>query len=228
MDVHAAQRRKIRELLKEQSRSQEWLARKIGESKQNVGNWLQEEAPTTPRRAEVFSRMLEALGAGDLDRVLIPAGFRAPMIRLAGNVPAGDWGDPLASEEFVEVTDVKFAHPKRFAAYVIGDSCSPCLQPGDLTVWHVDNNPMYGRFVLAQRKGDHGCTVKELTFDVERNRHVLKPINPSYTEPEDGDGWGVIARLVGVVFDNDGLQMTLYQEKGLTKKHLSFRQIILD
>jgi len=228
MDVHAAQRRRIRELLKERDRSQEWLARQIGESKQNVGNWLAEEEPSTPRKPVVFIRMLEALGSGGLDRALIPAGFKALMIRLAGNVPAGEWGDPLSSEEFVEVTEVKFEHPKRFAAYVIGDSCFPSLQPGDLTIWHVDNNPMYGRFVLAQRKGDHGCTVKELTFDTERNRHVLKPINPSYSEPEDGEGWGVIARLVGVVLEHEGATLTIYQDKGVTKKHLSFRQVNID
>jgi len=135
------------------------------------------------------------------------------------------WENPLDCEGFAEVSEVKFEHPKRFAAYVIGDSAYPWLQPGDLTIWHVDSNPMYGRIVLAQRKGDHGCAVKELIFDTDENTHILKALNPSYEEHQEKDGFGVIARLVGVVLEHEGATLTIYQDKGVMKKHLAFRMV---
>ena len=115
-------------------------------------------------------------------------------LRYAGTVPCGDWGDPLDSEEMVDV-DARYEHPKRFAATVSGDSCEPALMHGDFTVWHFDLAPSGGLIVLAQRKGDHACTVKQLKTD-ETGRHHLLPINPAYQEPAGGEGWGVIARLI--------------------------------
>lgn len=148
----------------------------------------------------------------------IPVGFNMTPIPYAGEVPAGEWGDPLASEEFLEV-EVKFEHSRRFAAKVVGDSCYPALQQGDVTIWHQDMNPPYGAIVLAQRKGDHGCTVKELRY--EDGRPVLHPVNPAYGEPADGDGWGVIARLVGVIRKVDGLERTWFLADGVRVKHLA-------
>jgi phage repressor protein C with HTH and peptisase S24 domain len=135
-------------------------------------------------------------------------------------VPASsDWGDPLESDEFIPI-DGKYVKSNRFAARVIGDSCWPALRPGDLTIWEADQNPPYGVIVLAQRKGDHGCTVKELTYSSSERRPVLLPVNPDYESPEDGDGWGVIARLVVVIREDDGPEKIWYYAPGLRRRHL--------
>lgn len=187
--------------------------------RQNYRNWMTGER--TPEDPEIYDRILAALtGRSEVARPLIPVGFRPFRMRFAGVVPAGDWGDPLESEEFIEV-DSKFESPRAFAARVIGDSCYPALQPGDITIWTSDNNPPFGRIVLAQRKGDHGCTVKELLWDAQRSRSTLSPINPAYSEPDDGDGWGVIAKLTGVIRMIDGLERTWRQPDGLTSRHLA-------
>lgn len=116
-------------------------------------------------------------------------------IRYAGTVPAGDWGDPLSSDEMVEV-DARFEHPKRYATRVSGDSCAPALLHGDFLIWHYDLNPQAGLIVLAQRRGDHACTVKQLKIDGDGVPHLL-PINPDYKECT-ADGWGAIAKLIYV------------------------------
>jgi len=118
-------------------------------------------------------------------------------ITFAGYTPAGDWGNPLESMATIEL-DAKFDGPKRFATKMVGDSCYPFLMPGDIAVWQSDMDPPYGAIVLAQRKGDRGCTVKHLEYDDGDGRPRLKPLNQRRSEPEDGDGWGVIARLIGV------------------------------
>ena len=224
--------RLILELLRDQDRSMAWLGKSLGASRQSVQKWLSGDA--LPRDPAVFDVMLEQLqdsaprdmfvreGSGDLlDRPKIPVGFPMAQIPFAGEVPcSAEWGDPLASEEFLEV-EVQFEHPLRFAAKVVGDSCYPALWPGDITIWHADMNPPYGLVVLAQRKGDHGCTVKELEYDNQLGRPRLLPVNPSHEAPPDGDGWGVIARLVAVLRTIDGLRRTWYLETGLRPKHLS-------
>src|SRR5437764_828551 len=76
---------------------------------------------------------------GDL-RGFVPAlGVdRLGLIRYAGVVPcATEWGDPLSGDEFRPI-DYKFAAKNRFLCRVEGDSCSPALMPGDLTVWEID------------------------------------------------------------------------------------------
>ena len=227
---------KVERLLEQRDMSISRLAKKIGKSRQSVHSWI--TGVSVPRTesewqsiADVFGLSLEDLldprkdptiiepATEILSRPLIPVGFKYIKLPFAGNVPAGEWGDPLASDEFIELENANFEHPRRFAAYVVGDSCFPALQQGDLTIWHADTAPPYRTIVLAQRKGDHGCTVKEMLYDQERGRVILHPINERYDEPADGDGWGVIARLVGVVRERDGMKQTFYRPEGLAKKH---------
>lgn len=149
-----------------------------------------------------------------VDRPRTLASYSPLLIRFAGIVPAGsDWGDPLASEEMIEV-DAKFESPKRFAAQVAGNSCWPALVQGDLTIWHSDEAPAPGLIVLAQNT-EGGCTVKELALD-ENGLMRLVPINTDTHPPPDGDGWKPIARLVGVIRDaGDGIERTWYNPRGL-------------
>lgn len=153
-----------------------------------------------------------------LGRPKIPVGFPMAQVRYAGQVPCGsEWGDPLASEEFVEV-EAQFEGPRRFAAKVVGDSCYPALLPGDLTIWEQDFSPPYGAIVLAQRKGDHGCTVKQLTHDGQRPH--LTPVNPAHKEPADQDGWGVVARLVAVLRPGS-TRRTWFSEHGIRPRDMT-------
>jgi hypothetical protein len=166
-------------------------------------------------------KILGMATVGDLDYPRTPVAYPTSRMPYAGDVPCSrEWGDPLSGGEFVEV-DSQYQHPRRFAARVVGDSCYPALQPGDMTIWHSDMNPAYGLVVLAQRKGDHGCTVKVLEYDDALGRPRLHPVNPSSGEPEDGEGWGVVARLVAVIRNTDGLRRTWYMDTGLRPKHLT-------
>lgn len=217
------ERDKIRSLLRAHQRSMSWLAKALGTNRQSVQQWLVDGRE--PRDKKVWEQMRRAILAPmrqtDLDHPRIPVGFPTGQIRYAGEVPCSEsWGDPLASEEFIEL-EIQYEHPKRFAAKVVGDSCYPALLPGDLTIWHTDMNPTYGLIVLAQRKGDHGCTVKQLEYDDSLGRPRLLPVNPSRGAPEDGEGWGVIARLVAVLRNTDGLKRSWFLETGLRPKHLS-------
>lgn len=99
-------------------------------------------------------------------------------------------------------------------------SCYPALRHGDVTIWHHDLNPAPGLIVLAQRKGDHACTVKELVWDEREKRNKLVPINPDYDDVDDCDGWGAIARLVAVVRKSEPPEKSWYWPDGLKPKHL--------
>ena len=103
---------------------------------------------------------------------------------------------------------------------MIGDSCYPALEPGDITIWHADRNPPYGTIVIAQRKGDCGCTVKLLEYDPDLHRPVLTPVNPAHSAPADNGGWDVIARLVGVLRSSEAPKRTWFWEQGLRPRHL--------
>ena len=225
--------KKVRESILPIPPKQTWLAEQLGISQSRLSNW--ERGKHDPSSSEI-KKIAKVLGVAEevltdgvaqpplsvresgLSYPRIPVGFPKAKIRYAGDVPAGDWGDPLASEEFVEI-ESEFEHPKRFECRVVGMSCYPALHPGDQTIWHSDLNPPPGHIVLAQRKGDHGCTVKELVWDEKLGRNVLHPLNGSES-PEDGEGWGVIARLVAVIRTVDGLKKTWYLPSGIRPKHL--------
>lgn len=154
----------------------------------------------------------------DAPRALAPAG-KFQMV-YAGEVPCSTaWGNPLEATEPIFM-DADFAGAQRFVCRVVNDSCYPALEEGDLTVWEHDFQPPFGVIVLAQRKGDHACTAKLLRFDPEEQRPRLVPINPNTPPPADGDGWGTIARLVGVERDQDGFRRRWYLPAGLRPKHL--------
>jgi SOS-response transcriptional repressor LexA len=145
----------------------------------------------------------------------IPVSYPMVAMRYAGEVPAsGEWGDPLASETFVEM-EAKFDHPKRYCTRIRGNSCYPALRQGDMAIWHANPAPPEGQIVLAQNS-EHQPTVKELGWDSERNRPVLIPINPEEKAPPDGEGWEVVAQLVGVIRVDRGVERTWYVKGGLT------------
>lgn len=224
---------RVRLTLDEIGMSARQLAIRAGIAPQSLHAWL--NGDYSPRDDGVWSKLLALLeqersrkqlvreqaakyGANVLDRPKIPIGFPLTAMRYAGQVPCStEWGDPLASEEFIEV-EAQFEGPRRYAAKVVGDSCYPALVPGDITVWEQDLSPPYGVIVLAQRKPDHGCTVKQLTHDGQRPH--LTPLNPNYSEPDDGPGWGVVARLVAVLRPGP-IRRTWYSEYGIKPRDMA-------
>lgn len=215
-----------------------WLAKELGIAKQNVYKWLSD---TMPRDDSVFDRMLQIIppppqyapppqptptqvaetkAAGDLDRPRWLVSYQPLQMRFAGVVPASsDWGDPLASEEMIEV-DARYEHPKRFAAQLVGSSCWPALHQGDLTIWHSDEAPASGLIILAQNLPEHECTVKQLRLD-DQGQAQLIPVNPNEKAPPIGDaGWYPIARLVAVIRASGRVEKTWYNSAGLRAEDL--------
>lgn len=198
------------------------IASYLGTTNTTLGHILSGETKN-PRDETLVPRMLDylrGLSAETLSSPKLPVFYESQPMRYAGIVPAGEWGDPLESEEFVDV-DPALWHSRRFVCAVEGHSCSPALVPGDTTIWHFDNSPPFGMIVLAQRKGDHGCTVKVLEWDTETSRPRLSPLNPDIGEPSDGDGWGVIGRLVCVLRRTDGIETRFFAPEGLRPRHLT-------
>lgn len=205
------------------------LAGEIGVSRSAVGMW--ETGTTVPD--EMVSLIVSKFPDGprppdgpnkekpfEVSNPGFTASFPKITLRYAGLVPTSDeWGDPLSSDIPWEV-EAKFDSPFRFVCKVTGESCYPALQQGDVTIWHQDMAPQPGKIVLAQRRGDHGCTVKELGQNKD-GTNCLLPINPNASAPPDGEGWGVIARLVGVIYeDEDGTEISVYRPNGITPKAL--------
>lgn len=192
---------------------------------ENRGRSAGEPGSGVSEQVKAFTPASSAAREGGAGAVMVsgpsfPVSYEPIGIPYAGLVPASsEWGDPLAAEEPVEV-DAKFVKKGRFACRVVGDSCYPALRQGDLTIWEVDPSPKYGLIVLAQRKGDHGCTVKQLVYDSMARRDRLVPVNPAYDSPPDGEGWGVIARLVGVVREGE-VERSWYSASGMRPKYLT-------
>ena len=213
-------------LLSERDLSQSWLARRLGISPQRLNQYVNGQRQPTDdlfwekAEATITSGAVATPAASILDRPRIPVTFEPQPMRYAGEVPAGDWGDPLASEEFIEVDPALF-HSKRYAAKVVGPSCYPALHPGDLVIWHHDESPPYGMLVLAQRKEDHACTVKVLDWDAGTNQPVLRPVNPNHEPAGAEGGWVAIARLVAVIRKIDGLELRWYLPEGIRPRHLT-------
>lgn len=148
----------------------------------------------------------------------IPKRWELP---YAGIVPASsDWGDPLSQDEMKPV-DPEFTGKGRFLCKIGGLSCYPALHEGDSTIWQNDRNPGPGVIVLAQRLGDSACTVKQLVYDETKGRQVLSAINPEYDSPPEGEGWEVVARLIGVIRRSGGPKRTWLWEEGLRPEHLA-------
>lgn len=221
---------RVRQELSRLGLSERWLASEAGVKHQSLNQWLSERA--RPRDRNVWRRLLAILEqeaartavekVGKTRRIVGDFepyhGRYTVRMRFAGLVPCStEWGDPLESTEQIEVS-AQFGGELRFAARVVGDSCYPALLPGDLAIWERDLNPPYGVIVLAQRQGDHGCTVKKLSHDGQRPR--LEPINRAYESPDDGEGWGVIARLVGVERSSEAPARTWFWEPGIRPEHL--------
>jgi len=140
---------------------------------------------------------------------------------FAGYVPcSGVWGEPLLATGKRRVPR-KWRAANRYTAEVVGDSCYPALRENDLTCWEYNKNPPVGSIVLAERSSDHACTVKELAYEPGTYRPNLRPINPTSEPPPNDDGWEVVAWLVGVKREKDGLEQDWFAPRtGIRRRHL--------
>lgn len=205
---------RLREVRKRLRLSQNEVAQKALMTREAIASYETGRRPFPPN----LEPLVEELEAEVFGRPRIPVTYEPQPMRYAGMVPAGNWGDPLASEDFVDV-DPGIWHNERYVATVAGMSLYPALHPGDMTMWHQDMNPQVGLIVLAQRKGDHFCTAKVLEW--RDGRHHLMPLNPDHEEADDPEGWGAIARLVCVERTVEGLKRRWFTPEGLRPKHLT-------
>lgn len=198
----------IDKLLSERRLTVAWLSEKIGEKQPTVHRWLKGER--RPRDPRIFDRMIEVItGIGPSMTVT----NYPQSIPLCNPVPASTWGDVLEIDDRLDVAD-NFAHPKNFATPIEGDCLMPALHPHDMAIWRHDHAPRPGVIVLAQRKGDHGATAKVLKY--EDGRPHLMPLADGQEEPEDGMGWGVVARLIGVIRKEHTKTTIFHADTGLT------------
>ncbi|RYG46408.1 hypothetical protein EON79_10260 [bacterium] len=82
---------------------------------------------------------------------------------------------------------------------------------------------MRGTIILAQNRSDYGCTVKELGWDKDINKPSLLPINRYFEEPTDPEGWDAVAKLIGLEFVYEGIEMTAYEPSGIRPEQLAWR-----
>lgn len=213
-DTGGEQGRRLRALRARHGLDQATLAESLGISRSTLADYETGTPIPESRLATLRERFPDDLlpGAPALSRVAAGAtGGERAALPFAGNVPATTWASALEGADVLPV-DPRLMGPDRFQARVVGSSCEPALLEGDVVVWRRELDPPPGALVLAQRKGDHGCTLKQLRFS-DDGEPELWPVNPKYSRPTDGDGWGVIAVLVGVerrmgaatiIFERDG------------------------
>lgn len=131
-----------------------------------------------------------------------------------GSSRAGNWDDPLASDDLVEI-EARFFGARRFVTSIVGDSCWPALLPGDLAVWQLEARPNPGVIVLARQETLDLTTVKKLVFNSETGEPQLLPVNPKFDPVPNDLEWRVLAKLVGVERKADGLVRSWYMSSGL-------------
>jgi transcriptional regulator with XRE-family HTH domain len=214
----------LRTVRSENGLDQEQLGQHVGKSRTAISAYECDRAPVPMEVIAAirtsFDRVPEPPleGGGVMPLGIPPVDATFAKILYAGTVPCSkDWGDALAGNEERDI-EVKFAGAGRFLASVRGDSCFPALQQGDLTVWQRDEAPPYGVIVLAERLDGRECTVKQLVRENGVTR--LKPVNPDSSEPFAPEGWLPTARLVGVIWIDDGPEATMYHPPGIQPKHL--------
>lgn len=203
--------------------TQAQAAKILGVVRETVAQYESGRYRTPPNAIERIQRYASVQPVESVqDDPLVPVLYSARPMRSAGLVPAHEWGDPLASEVFVDV-DPRIWQKERFCASVAGISCYPALHPGDFTVWHTDKNPKLGTIVLAERFTPHKCSVKVLRYDDATRREVLMPLNAKFTPADDDHEWNIFARLVYVQRDLDGLMSMRYLPGGLRPEHLTLQ-----
>lgn len=153
-----------------------------------------------------------------------PVPYPEAQMPYAGKIPAGQWVPPSEAEMFEDV-ESRLYKRGRFCARVEGYSCFPALQPEDFTIWEETHSPPIGKIIIAQRKGDHAATIKQLVWDREASRMRLHAINQDFAEnlPEH---WGAIGYLIYIrYYDDAGNEVSFYREDGLNPDQLiKYRQ----
>lgn len=218
---------KIRGILRrldEQQRSMAWLGKAIGASRQSVQQWLTEGA--NPRNPDIYDTMFDVLQMANLRDSIVqdtlsetePGGQQK--LKYAGVVPRFEgWINPFEARETTEL-GLKFLGHNRFATKVVGDSGYDALLPGDLAVWQGDTDPTYGLIVLAQNLNASRCAIKLIEYDKITAKPSLSPVNSGQASSPEEETWTVIARLVGIVRNTDGLKKSWLLESGLRPRHL--------
>ncbi|MFN7172917.1 MAG: LexA family protein [Fimbriimonadaceae bacterium] len=168
---------------------------------------------------QIVKRIKLALGSGDslqppVTAPKYPVTYDPLPLPTQGSSRAGNWDDPLASDDLVEI-EARFFGARRFVTAIVGDSCWPALLPGDLAVWQLEDRPNPGAIVLARQETLDLTTVKKLEFNPETGEPRLVPVNPKFDPVPNDLEWRILAKLVGVERKVGGLVRSWYTGSGL-------------
>lgn len=200
--------------------TQKEMADRLGVSRGAYKNWEYDQV--VPER---FIPAILAISRGPsapsvISGPAIPVTHPTTPMKYAGRLPCGNWAAAMDTEDFEEV-ESQYWKRGRYCARIDGDSCHPALQRDDFTIWEETKNPPFGKLVIAQRKGDHEATIKQLGWDSTTNEPVLTAVNRAFDDAT-ADGWGAIAYLVYVRWiDEDGGVISFYRPEGIKPSQLT-------
>jgi SOS-response transcriptional repressor LexA len=174
--------------------SYNWLAKKLGTSHVNIGNWLVNEV--RPRDTEVWRQMIEVIQAyeasrgGATDLTLKRQGLR--FIPLYPGLSAGTPEGVDSHVDMIEVMDWGTSR-ERWARVIDGYSMEPELVPGDIAIF--EDRP-WEQYHVVHVEGENGDCVKIVKGYGDGVK--LVPANPEYA-PVDAGGMTVKGVLVGFI-----------------------------
>lgn len=209
---------RLREMLR---LTQAAMADRIGVPLPRYKNWEYGRA-TTPKDALLKARHMAATEApradvGEFRGAITEAEVLVPYIgKIAASSPL-EWGNPLEAPLSESVPVHMAAQKGVFTARVGGDSMMPFLQPDDLCIFVVREDPPPGLivyYIQTEFEGDgaqFSCTIKQLKHDGQR--YILHALNPS-TEDVYANG-RVIGVLTGYIREIGKRKITDYDPDGI-------------
>lgn len=176
------------------------LARRIGESRQNVSRWRKGERELLPAAAEMIAPHLNTTAAA----LLLLRSIRSSRVRLGGRIGAGGAIDTSAEqselgveyevETMVEIQDAAIAYQ------VIGESMLPVFEPDTVIICRAhtqDINRSVGKRV-AIGTIEHGRQLKILQLGSKPDFFDLFSLNQAYPTLRDVKvEW--VARIAAII-----------------------------
>jgi SOS-response transcriptional repressor LexA len=198
----------VLDALKERGLSISWAAKRIGESRQSVRNWLTgERAPNDP---SVYERLLGAIQgqSGFVGEARAVYGATTTMVRVPVYTvgAAGEWSQ--ADPEGEIALPALFVWPDYRPVLIEGFSMAPHILPGDIAIFREWQVPKVG-FVNAVSK-DGQLMVKLVSMD--DGQIALRSFNPE-ARGVSPDGVRALGYLVGLYRD-DGTESFYRHNRG--------------
>lgn len=176
------------------------LARRIGETRQNVSRWRKGERELLPPVAELIAPHLNTTAAA----LLLLRSVRRSRVRLGGKIGAGGAIDTSAEqselgveyeiETMVEVQDAAIAYQ------VVGDSMLPVFEPDTVIICraHTRDVAQHVGKRVAVGTMEHGRQLKVLQLGSKPDLYDLFSLNQAYPTMRDVEvEW--VARIAAII-----------------------------